>query len=67
MTTQATVQVKETYQMFIGGQFVDSESGATFNTYVDKVAFTGETLDLYTETKSVLSYIGPKPLNPFGV
>ncbi|EGL81958.1 Aldehyde Dehydrogenase [Caldalkalibacillus thermarum TA2.A1] len=33
MTTQATVQVKETYQMFIGGQFVDSESGATFNTY----------------------------------
>jgi aldehyde dehydrogenase (NAD+) len=26
-----------------------------------------ETLDLYTETKSVLSYIGPKPLNPFGV
>lgn len=26
-----------------------------------------ETLDLYTETKSVLSYIGTKPLNPFGV
>lgn len=26
-----------------------------------------ETLDLYTETKSVLSYFGPKPLNPFGL
>lgn len=26
-----------------------------------------ESLDLYTETKSVLSYVGPKPLNPFGV
>lgn len=26
-----------------------------------------ETLDLYTETKSVLSYVGSKPLNPFGV
>ncbi|WP_202078897.1 aldehyde dehydrogenase family protein [Caldalkalibacillus salinus] len=26
-----------------------------------------ETLDLYTETKSVLSYVGPKPLNPFGI
>jgi len=26
-----------------------------------------ETLQLYTETKSVLSYIGGKPLNPFGV
>jgi aldehyde dehydrogenase (NAD+)/betaine-aldehyde dehydrogenase len=26
-----------------------------------------ESLDLYMETKSVLSYIGPKPLNPFGV
>ncbi|TLS38099.1 aldehyde dehydrogenase family protein [Pseudalkalibacillus caeni] len=26
-----------------------------------------ETLDLYTETKSVLSYIGSKPLNPFGL
>ncbi|HET7616819.1 MAG TPA: aldehyde dehydrogenase family protein [Bacillales bacterium] len=26
-----------------------------------------EALDLYTETKSVLSYIGPKPLNPFGL
>ncbi len=26
-----------------------------------------ESLDLYTETKSVLSYIGSKPLNPFGV
>ncbi|MBD1373048.1 aldehyde dehydrogenase [Hazenella sp. IB182357] len=26
-----------------------------------------ESLDLYLETKSVLSYIGGKPLNPFGV
>ncbi|MCS1351721.1 aldehyde dehydrogenase [Mechercharimyces sp. CAU 1602] len=26
-----------------------------------------ESLDLYSETKSVLSFIGPKPLNPFGV
>ncbi len=26
-----------------------------------------ETLDLYTETKSVISYVGGKPLNPFGV
>ncbi|KFL17475.1 betaine-aldehyde dehydrogenase [Geobacillus stearothermophilus] len=26
-----------------------------------------EALDLYTETKSVLSYYGPRPLNPFGV
>ncbi|HET7580737.1 MAG TPA: aldehyde dehydrogenase family protein [Bacillales bacterium] len=26
-----------------------------------------ETLDLYTETKSVLSYVGPKPMNPFGL
>ncbi|MFD2923086.1 aldehyde dehydrogenase family protein [Halobacillus naozhouensis] len=26
-----------------------------------------ETLDLYMEDKSVLSYYGPKPLNPFGV
>lgn len=26
-----------------------------------------ETLDLYTETKSVLSYIGARPLNPFGI
>lgn len=26
-----------------------------------------ETLDLYTETKSVISYYGAKPLNPFGV
>ncbi|SEN52472.1 aldehyde dehydrogenase family protein [Lihuaxuella thermophila] len=26
-----------------------------------------ESLDLYMETKSVLSYVGPKPLNPFGV
>ncbi|WP_257349363.1 aldehyde dehydrogenase family protein [Pseudalkalibacillus decolorationis] len=26
-----------------------------------------ETLDLYTETKSVISYIGGKPLNPFGI
>ncbi|MGP4071092.1 aldehyde dehydrogenase family protein [Piscibacillus sp. B03] len=28
---------------------------------------TVETLDLYMEDKSVLSYYGPKPLNPFGV
>lgn len=26
-----------------------------------------ESLDLYMETKSVLSYVGTKPLNPFGV
>ncbi|RSL30013.1 aldehyde dehydrogenase [Salibacterium salarium] len=26
-----------------------------------------ETLDLYMEDKSVLSYYGPKPINPFGV
>lgn len=26
-----------------------------------------ETLDLYTETKSVLSYYGSRPLNPFGL
>jgi acyl-CoA reductase-like NAD-dependent aldehyde dehydrogenase len=26
-----------------------------------------ETLELYTETKSVNAYIGPKPLNPFGI
>ncbi|WP_091660965.1 aldehyde dehydrogenase family protein [Alteribacillus iranensis] len=26
-----------------------------------------ETLDLYMEDKSVLSYYGPKPLNPFGI
>ncbi|WP_307395289.1 aldehyde dehydrogenase family protein [Bacillus horti] len=26
-----------------------------------------ETLDLYSETKSVLSYVGSKPLNPFGI
>lgn len=26
-----------------------------------------ESLDLYTETKSVLAYIGERPLNPFGV
>lgn len=26
-----------------------------------------ESLDLYMETKSVLSYVGPKPLNPFGI
>lgn len=26
-----------------------------------------ESLELYTETKSVLSYIGSRPLNPFGV
>jgi aldehyde dehydrogenase (NAD+)/betaine-aldehyde dehydrogenase len=26
-----------------------------------------ESLDLYTETKSVLSYVGSKPLNPFGI
>lgn len=26
-----------------------------------------ETLDLYTETKSILSYYGSRPLNPFGV
>ncbi|WP_243355685.1 aldehyde dehydrogenase family protein [Bacillus litorisediminis] len=26
-----------------------------------------ETLDLYSETKSVLSYFGAKPLNPFGL
>ncbi|MGC4377845.1 aldehyde dehydrogenase family protein [Fictibacillus sp. Mic-4] len=26
-----------------------------------------ETLDLYTETKSVLSYTGSRPLNPFGL
>ncbi|WP_026690060.1 aldehyde dehydrogenase family protein [Alteribacter aurantiacus] len=26
-----------------------------------------ETLDLYTETKSVLSYVGNRPLNPFGL
>ena len=26
-----------------------------------------ESLDLYTETKSVLAYIGEKPLNPFGL
>jgi acyl-CoA reductase-like NAD-dependent aldehyde dehydrogenase len=26
-----------------------------------------ETLDLYTETKSVLSYVGARPINPFGV
>ncbi|OYD08590.1 aldehyde dehydrogenase family protein [Paludifilum halophilum] len=26
-----------------------------------------ESLDLYTETKSVNAYIGPKPINPFGV
>jgi aldehyde dehydrogenase (NAD+) len=28
---------------------------------------TVETLDLYMEDKSVLSYYGPKPINPFGV
>jgi aldehyde dehydrogenase (NAD+)/betaine-aldehyde dehydrogenase len=26
-----------------------------------------ESLDLYLETKSVISYVGPKPLNPFGI
>ncbi|MDP4162584.1 MAG: aldehyde dehydrogenase family protein [Bacillota bacterium] len=26
-----------------------------------------ETLDLYTETKSVISYYGSRPLNPFGI
>ncbi|WP_461610750.1 aldehyde dehydrogenase family protein [Cytobacillus kochii] len=26
-----------------------------------------ETLDLYTETKSIISYFGNKPLNPFGI
>lgn len=26
-----------------------------------------ETLDLYTETKSILSYYGKRPLNPFGI
>jgi aldehyde dehydrogenase (NAD+) len=26
-----------------------------------------ETLDLYTETKSIISYYGSRPLNPFGV
>lgn len=26
-----------------------------------------ETLDLYTETKSILSYYGQRPLNPFGI
>ncbi|OZI13677.1 betaine-aldehyde dehydrogenase [Bacillaceae bacterium SAS-127] len=26
-----------------------------------------ETLDLYTETKSILSYYGSRPLNPFGI
>ncbi len=26
-----------------------------------------ETLDLYTETKSILSYYGSRPLNPFGL
>ncbi|MED4018588.1 aldehyde dehydrogenase family protein [Sutcliffiella cohnii] len=26
-----------------------------------------ETLDLYTETKSILSYFGSRPLNPFGL
>jgi len=26
-----------------------------------------ETLDLYTETKSIISYFGSRPLNPFGV
>ncbi|WP_226671749.1 aldehyde dehydrogenase family protein [Rossellomorea aquimaris] len=26
-----------------------------------------ETLDLYTETKSIISYFGNRPLNPFGV
>ncbi|SFI84840.1 aldehyde dehydrogenase family protein [Thermoflavimicrobium dichotomicum] len=26
-----------------------------------------ESLELYMETKSVLSYVGPKPLNPFGI
>jgi aldehyde dehydrogenase (NAD+)/betaine-aldehyde dehydrogenase len=26
-----------------------------------------ESLDLYMETKSVLAYVGPKPLNPFGI
>jgi acyl-CoA reductase-like NAD-dependent aldehyde dehydrogenase len=26
-----------------------------------------ETLDLYTETKSVVSYVGSRPLNPFGL
>lgn len=26
-----------------------------------------ESLDLYTETKSVLSYVGTKPMNPFGI
>ncbi|MCI0184042.1 MAG: aldehyde dehydrogenase family protein [Acidibacillus sp.] len=26
-----------------------------------------ESLDLYTETKSILAYIGEKPLNPFGI
>ena len=26
-----------------------------------------ETLDLYTETKSVISYFGNRPLNPFGI
>ncbi|OZM58178.1 betaine-aldehyde dehydrogenase [Lottiidibacillus patelloidae] len=26
-----------------------------------------ETLDLYTETKSVLSYFGSRPINPFGI
>lgn len=26
-----------------------------------------ETLDLYTETKSVISYYGARPLNPFGI
>jgi acyl-CoA reductase-like NAD-dependent aldehyde dehydrogenase len=26
-----------------------------------------ETMALYSETKSVLTYIGEKPINPFGV
>lgn len=56
-----TVMVNSPFSAFPGSPF----GGYKQSGYGREM--TIETLDLYRETKSVLSYVGPKPLNPFGL
>ena len=51
------VATEREYGLFIGGESAESASG--------ELAL--ETLDLYLETKSVVTYTGSRPTNPFGL
>jgi acyl-CoA reductase-like NAD-dependent aldehyde dehydrogenase len=56
-----TVAINTPYAVFPGVPF----GGYKQSGYGRELGY--ETLALYSETKSVLTYIGEKPINPFGV